>query len=400
MGLIDRRTTLAGLGIALASMPAVPAFALPDARFARGQRTTGWLDFDFWNDRRVFLPARINGVAGEVMLDSGVSGVVIDTAYARSLGLSSGRDLTAFGMAGSTSGSIAREDVTLELGSLTVRPGQVMLLDLQAISQAMARPLNVLLGRDLFEAVVVELDFDNRRAGFHAFRGFRPPENARATPLVRMGRLRSIPIAIEGRRPVQAVVDLGNGGAIDVSERYLRENGLLENRAVATTAVLGVDGKSIRSALTLSRVAVGGFELTDMPAEVAPVWSNDQRGIDAPAYVGIDLISRFRIATDYSRNRLWLNPAADFGSPFRRDRAGLRLLPLEGAYEVFHVSDLGPARPAGFREGERIVAVDGRPVPTGPGRASSRWNERAAGTTVTLTMSDGTERRLVLADYY
>lgn len=400
MGLIDRRTTLAGLGATLASMAAAPAFAFPDARFGRGQRTTGWLDFDLWDDRRIFLPARINGVAGEVMLDSGVSGVVLDAAYARSLGLAQGRALTAFGLSGSVSGSIARDDVTVEIGSLIVNPRQVMLLDLEPISRAMGRSLNVLIGRDLFEAVAVDLDFDNRRVGFHAFRGFHSPEGARAIPLSRAGELRSVPVSIEGRRPVQAVVDLGNGGTVDVSERYLRANDLLRDRAVATTAVLGVEGKSVQTALSLSAVAVGGFELTNVPAVAAPVWNNDQRGIDAPAYIGIDLISRFRIATDYSRDRLWLSPGADFDRPFRRDRAGLRLLALDGAYEVFHVSDRGPASAAGFQEGERIVAVDGQPVPTGPGRVSSRWNERPAGTTVRLTMSDGAERRLVLSDYY
>lgn len=395
----DRRIVMGGLSAALVS-GATPAFAAGFVQLNTGFRSTGWLDFDFWDERRVFLQAAINGVAGDVMLDTGVSGVALDASYARSLGLSRDRGLTAHGLAGSAEGAIHDGTLRIGIGSLSISAERTMLVDLSGATRAMGRPINVLLGRALFDEVAVDLDFDARKAAFHSFRHFEPPQGARAIALNGLGGLRTIPISIEGSRPVRALFDLGNGGALDVSERHLRETNILEGRRTSTGLVIGVEGRTVSTTLTLERLGLGAFEVHQTPVTASPVWNNDRRAIDAPANVGIDLISRFRLATDYSRNRLWLRPGAQFDAPFRRDRAGVRMLPTEDGYEVIHVSARGPAEAVGLQEGDRIVALDGQRIGRPQVGRSRPWNEGPVGTAVSVTLSDGSDRRLTLADYY
>jgi C-terminal processing protease CtpA/Prc len=68
---------------------------------------------------------------------------------------------------------------------------------------------------------------------------------------------------------------------------------------------------------------------------------------------------------------------------------------------VIHVSRGSPAERLGWKEGDAIVQVDDVAINadymTHP---RSFWNSEPAGTTVHLTLADGTARRLTLEDYF
>ena len=50
-------------------------------------------------------------------------------------------------------------------------PGAVIAIPLTIIGQALGRPLPVILGKDAFNALVVDVDFPNRRIAFHEIDG-------------------------------------------------------------------------------------------------------------------------------------------------------------------------------------------------------------------------------------
>ncbi len=84
-----------------------------------------------------------------------------------------------------------------------------------------------------------------------------------------------------------------------------------------------------------------------------------------------------------------------------KSRSGLRSLLSGDRLVVTHVSNGSPAEAAGWRVGEEIVAVNG--WRTGSPEFTdelSYWDFWPAGTVVQLTMADGTERELSLADYH
>jgi len=106
--------------------------------------------------------------------------------------------------------------------------------------------------------------------------------------------------------------------------------------------------------------------------------------------LGGEILSRFRVAFDYRNDSMWLTPAPDWQKrSFLRDRAGFETDDRGQHLEVVHVCPGSPAAATGWKVGERIVAVDGRPV--GSAHRSVDWETGAPGTPVELT--DGNGRR-------
>lgn len=59
------------------------------------------------------------------------------------------------------------------------------------------------------------------------------------------------------------------------------------------------------------------------------------------------------------------------------------------------------AAKTGWKEGDEITVIDGQKIgPAYPGSPLSRWAEGPAGTEVTLSLTDGSTRKLTLADYF
>lgn len=79
--------------------------------------------------------------------------------------------------------------------------------------------------------------------------------------------------------------------------------------------------------------------------------------------IGNDVLRRFNVVFDYSRQRIRLEPGRHFEDPFDWDMAGLVTENTrKGTLEVLDVVVGSPAIENDIRPGDAIVAVDGRPV--------------------------------------
>lgn len=375
---------------ALAFAPAAPGQARPQAQAAAGHT----VHFDFLLDRQILFPITINGLPAEAWLDSGASATVVDAAFARQIGLQLGETVTARGVAGQVMGvRLARAE--LRIGDVTIPAQRVAVMDLSAVARVVPRPIQVILGREVFQDVVVQIDFAARQIAFTPHHGFRPPR-VRALPLRASGGLRSFPVRIGGVR-TDAILDLGNSGALLLDRSFADRHHLLSGRRTSTQLSVGADGPRESLIASFDRVQVGGVNF-DGVSGVAT------QGLisHAPANVGLEILSRFKVTLDFAGDRLWLEPIRGAAQlPFRKNRAGLAVAASGDGIRVTHVAPGGPAEAAGWKVGEEILAVDGRPVGQGyAGAELSGWIYGPAGQAVGLTLADGTRRVLVLADYF
>lgn len=353
------------------------------------------VDFEFVQERQILFPILVNGRPAEAWLDSGASATVLDAGFARELGVQMlGGQVRAQGVAGRVPGvRLAR--VGLQVGDLALPGRGVAVMDLAAVSRVVQRPVQVILGRDIFDNAVVDIDFTAREITFLPRAGFRPPP-APALPLTSSGDLRSFPIAIGGI-DTAAILDLGNAGALLVDRDFADARGLLRGRRTSTQLAVGADGPRESAILSLDDVKVGGLSFAGVPTTATSGLSSR-----APANVGLAILSRFHLTVDFAGDRLWMQPyPGAAAAAFRKNRAGLGVAPQDGGLVVTHVAAGSPALAAGWRVGEVIAAIDGKPI--GPDYASSalsRWNAGAPGRVVALTLADGSQRLIRLADYY
>ena len=277
-----------------------------------------------------------------------------------------------------------------------------ILIDLAGVGRRVGRPLPVILGKELFHALVVDLDYPGSRIRFLDAASFRYEGPGRKVDLIPAeDGHKSLRLAIEGGEPVVVGLDTGQGGALSVFRHYADERGFLSGRPVSERRGGGVGGATTMKVATLRSVTIAGYELKGVPAAFQ---ATDVRGAfdtkRQEGNLGAGILSRFRVLFDYGRACLWLEPGADLGAPFPKDKSGLVLGWADGALAVEFVAPGSPAAEAGWKEGERVAALDGEPATAEWGRVLTRWSEAKAGTTVRLTLADGTERVLVLKEYY
>lgn len=391
---------------AIEANPVVPADAFdpptPPAshRFAGDAVSTGFMPFELMGGTRLYLPARVNGQPTEVLLDSGAEMTVLDAAYAASIGLRPGGAAAAVGTGGVGQAQFV-SGVTVELDGLTFPDRTVAVIDLSAISQALGRPLPVILGKDAFNGLVVDIDFPGRRIAFHEPAGFVPPADAVEIQLTSSGALRAAPISIEGRPARLFDLDTGNGGALLLYPAYAEAEGLPGDRPKSTALSGAVGGLREAEIATLASIEIGGFEVRNVPTVFTPAGPSAVDVNRTVGNVGMGVLSRFRMITDFGGGRMWLSATPEsLARPFARDRLGVSLRKDPDVAVVQRVSPHSPAAEAGLQAGARIAAINGVAIAEMTPADLGAVISGPAGRTVDLRLEDGSSIVLSARDFY
>lgn len=367
---------------------------------AGGARSTRPIPIDLYAGARIFLPGLVQGREVPVLLDSGAEMTVIDRAYAQQLGLKLEGDLPAVGTGGVSSAQLAR-GVTIQVGDLTLTDQTVAVIDMSAIEKQLGRGLPVVLGKDAFNALAIDIDVQGRQLIFHEADGFRPPAGAVEVPLVLTPSGRAVEVQIEGGEPVLFDFDTGNGGNLLVFPAYWQSHGLDKGRPATTTLSGAVGGLKEASLVSVRKLRFAGVELDNVPAVLTPPGPSAVDGERVKGNIGMGVLGRFRMITNFADGKLYVIPEADrIRAPFPRDRLGLSLGKVEGAIEVRRVSPNSPAAMAGWKAGDRIAEIDGVVAGALDADALRTIVTGAAGRTVRFKLASGEERTLKAADFY
>jgi predicted aspartyl protease len=387
---------LLGLGAAAALYPHVAAaqIAHPVATTIPGARAE--IPFELFRENRIMLNGRLAGNDTTMILDSGAGVTVVDKDYAKAIGLKKGLKITAQGVGGSQDAELV-QDVTVEVGNLKLTGVSVAVIDLDDVEKGIGRPIPVILGRELFMSSVVGIDFDRELMTLSPAKNFVAPAGATEVKLKRDGSLHYFPISVGGLTPVDAALDLGNGGAVSLSKEYHERVPELAKLPFAIGFGGGVGGMHETKRVTLPTVTIGGFTFKNVPADLGALKDGPYEN---RANAGIQMFKPFHLTLDLGNDRMWLKPTGN-EPVFTKDRAGVFAI-LEGDHlNVLHVTPGSPGFRAGLKKGDKLVSIAGERV--GPGFYSSpaaNWSKEEPGREVAITKSDGQTVTLVLADYY
>ena len=250
---------------------------------------------------RLFVDAEVNGHPVRALLDSAAEATVIDPAFARRIGLVGGAVVDAHGSGGDTKAALAEGVQVTALGQ-KLGPLTVALLDLSDVGRRLIKaPLEVILGRELFDSARLSIDIDGGRIRVLPA-SFRP--TGVALPLKTELGIETFPVSVEGHTPVPAAFDLGNGGDVLVSAAYAREIGLLTGgRTITEAKGGGIGGETSRQTFKLRSLVIAGREIKDVSAAI------DATGSATTLNVGVQVLRHFRMVSDFKVRRLWLRPS-------------------------------------------------------------------------------------------
>jgi hypothetical protein len=228
------------------------------------------------------------------------------------------------------------------------------------------------IGYTLFSRYVVEIDYQSRVVNLYEPRLYQYSGAGENIPIKILSNLPFVRARIPStaRKPLEGefIVDTGAGRfSVILNTAFVEANKLLAaaQKTIKEPGAEGVGGEVKMLVGRLNTVQVGSFTLADPVIHFA----QDRKGAfgssEFSGVIGGELLRRFKVIFDYSRKRMILESNASLADRFEYDMSGIRLRP-EGAdlktLRVSRVVENSPATEIGIREGDLILAIDGKPV--------------------------------------
>jgi hypothetical protein len=331
------------------------------------------IPFELYNNLIVLKVKYNNFLNLNFILDTGVrSAILTDVRIALLLnpkfvrpiklqGLGAGEELEAFVASGvhfSMDGLVGKDQLLI-----------VLTQDVFSLSKFLGKSVHGLLGFEIFNRFVVEIDYKNK-----VLRLYEPSKYKFN------GKGEVIPITIEDSKPfmmaetvlngktipVKLIVDTGAGHALSL---YRGSNPEITHPPKVIHSLLGrgLNGDISGSLGRVEKFRVGGMEfnsvVTTFPdtTNIGMVMlSNGRNG-----NLGADLLGRFKVTFDYSRNQMILKPYKIVKKDFQFNMSGLDLISDEVNFDRFivdRVRDNSPAKSLGIKEGDELISLNGRPA--------------------------------------
>jgi hypothetical protein len=340
--------------------------------------------------RYIVVPIKIDGHPAFGAIETSADST-LDAGFAEKIGLGSMWKDSAKGTNGgktrndlSVATLITIGDVVSEKRQIVLRPGGAPLASEDDGPAVMA-----LIGFDVLKNYVVEINFDRSTIAFSRAGEFKAFPREGALTLKESNGARAIRVKLDGKN-ADALISISSSPAAYLSGPFAAKSKLIVGKRVSETLVTDTVGTFRRPVASLETLKIGNHTLNDVPVSISAgsLW-------DAEVVLGLPVLSQFNLILDFSRYRMWMTPNGNFGHvEYPRDRLGLRFMPDESPRRIRLVAPGSPAEKAGFKLGEIVLEMrgqDGAPVESGSVKA---------GTTVTVVMGDGSERKIVAENYY
>lgn len=329
----------------------------------------------------VELPAMFHGthvfvltyVAGGdsvwMLLDSGAQISVLDLRTATAAGVSVSSSSTVTGYGADTLRGGVTSPVSVRMPGTNAYTLQMPAIDLSGIEPYLGRRVAGILGADLFQRFVVEIDYPRSRVRLHEPTGFQPTDAGELVPLRVMDRLPYVDAIMElpdGKRlSGTLVVDIGSGSGVSFTGPFVSNENMMPSMGPTLPGrSVGLGGESQSAIGRLRTVHIGDVPIDRPVAQLALDRNGTAAGARAGA-IGGDILSRFKVTLDYRRGALYLDPGEEHGRPFLAAAAGAGIV-AEGEqlrqYRVWYVDVESAAAMAGLRADDVISSVNGTPA--------------------------------------
>lgn len=339
-----------------------------------GKKTKDAIGFELVKNL-IIVPLYLNGKGPfNFILDTGVGPLIItDAALIDSVGIKVARSIKISGLGkGDEIDAFLSNDVTAKIGDAHIDyiPTAILKNDIFGLSNYLGTKIYGLLGYYFFNSFIVEVKYSTKRLVFN---------DTEATIKIKGER---IPIVIESYKPyininiespehgklnLKTLVDNGASHALSL-ERLNEQPFPVPANAIPGNLGVGMSGPIDGNIGRVSSLKIGGYTLKNVLVSypkyddvAAKILLKDRNG-----NLGADILSRFNMIFDYSRNFMYLKKNSQFNRPFDHDMSGIELYADDDGktnrYIVSRIEPGSPAQQADVQVDDEILLINFVPV--------------------------------------
>jgi predicted aspartyl protease len=323
----------------------------------------------------MIIPLKINGKGPyNFVLDTGVGLFLItDPALMDTIQMQNLRSIkvTGFGKGGDLSAFVA-PSLEVEVGFAKAKSVAAAILkkDVFELSNFAGMPVHGLIGFEFFNSFTVRISYP-----LNSITIYRPDK----LYIPRKGT--KIPITIEERKPymvaeitlssgekipAKLIIDTGAGHPISLESFNgdpfeLPQVNIAANLGVGLTgAIKGYVGRipSIKiGKYALNNVIAAFPDYTDVGSKVRSVTRNGS--------IGNNIMRRFDVVFDYTREVMYIKPSTYLKEPFEHDMSGMELASGGSDFKrviITRVEPFSPAENVGLNKDDEILSINFKPV--------------------------------------
>jgi hypothetical protein len=316
----------------------------------------------------LYLQGKINGVSTKnLILDSGAADLFVSESEAKALRLQAQGKASIPGRT-KIIPTVSVSNLSIQLGTLTLKDHTSVIIpqaEALGLEQYFGRRISAVVGYELFEQLVVEVDYSRQ-----TLRLFRPK-------IYRyQGNGQRIPLTLEGDRPyidatvlpysypalpAKLMIDLGSNAALSLTAAC----GLDQRLIAAAPRTLRRNLVTIQGAGEiilgrLQRLQIGSMQIQEPTAIFGKTTAGDCDRLSGK--IGYQILRQFKVILDYPHRQLILEPYAAGSRPsYDYDLSGLWLKATGSQLKDYRVGAVSPATPAetaGVKVGDRIVKIN------------------------------------------
>lgn len=360
-----------------------------NVEFVTGQSALS-IPFEF-EFNQIVLRVRVNDSTPlRFMFDTGAGISILSARKAADLKLKQVDTVKATGVGGSLEGSLAN-GVSLSVRGVTVRNQRLALLPLD-VPFCEGRDIEGIIGYDFIREFVVEINYETRTLSLFGPAKYQYKGHGEVLPLIIKGtpRVHAL-IAVPGKPAIEGLfeIDTGSDGVLIINSPFVNRQKLVSALTAQVANIeRGLGGESKRIDARLGYIQLGSFKINApiVGLSIDTVGSMAAEDNDGP--IGNEIMRRFKVTIDYSRQHMMLERNSHLPEPFESDMSGI-VIDAEGkdcrTFKIEEVTEKSPAAQAGILKGDEIVAIDGKAA-----------NQFTSSRIEALLMQDGAMRSLTL----
>jgi predicted aspartyl protease len=315
----------------------------------------------------IFFEASIDGSEPiTLLLDTGFDVSVLDADVAARLGLQVFDSRTEAQPGGSVeTGRLA--PVSLAIGGLRIDGLVLTTVPLTGAVAFVGRRVDGILGHDVLERYVVDIDYPKRRLRFRTSEGWHHSGPGQILPVSIEGSevFLSAGIVMPTGRTVFGSFKLDTG-SVDVAGlnlNFVSDSELLNS----TIPVLKMDGVAVGGStegrLFRAAALIIGADRIEAPLIGYTVDSGGFENRDDAGTVGAAVLSRYRLILDYPRQRIILEQGPSSAENVAEDHSGMLVVSPGPEFDTLVIAQVIPGSPAaeaGLAAGDEITSMEGR----------------------------------------